>query len=329
MTRILNVEPRGYSPAARAILAEAGEVVDQELTRTELLQRLDGFDVLVVRLGHTVDREVLDAAPTLKAIVTATTGLDHVDVAYAESLGVAVLSLAGETEFLRRITATAEHTWALLLALVRRIPAATASVAAGRWDRDAFRGGQLIGKRLGIVGLGRVGRQVARYGRGFEMTVWAYDPGATEPPQDGVLTASLSELLPHADVLTLHVPLRPETRHLIGGPELALLPDGAVLVNTSRGEVADEAALVAALESGRLAGAALDVVQGERDEAARAHSPVLAYAREHVNLLVTPHLAGATVESMEATEIFMARKLVAFLGSTRGPAGEPVRQGGT
>src|SRR6266705_978327 len=113
MTRILNVEPQGYSAAARAILAEAGEVVD---------------------------REVIDAAPGLRAIVTATTGLDHVDVAYAEARGVAVLSLAGETEFLRGITATAEHTWALLLALVRRIPAAARSVAAGGWDRDAFRG---------------------------------------------------------------------------------------------------------------------------------------------------------------------------------------------
>ncbi|MDP9343428.1 MAG: hydroxyacid dehydrogenase [Actinomycetota bacterium] len=329
MTRILNVEPKGYSAAARSILAEAGEVVDGELTRTELLENLDGFDVLVVRLGHTVDREVIDAAPRLRAVVTATTGLDHVDVSYAEARGVAVLSLAGETEFLRGITATAEHTWALLLALVRRIPAAVQSVAAGRWDRDAFRGRQLSGKGLGVVGLGRVGRQVAGYGVVFGMSVVAFDPAADDIPESVLRADTLPYLLGGADVLTLHVPLRADTAGMIGDSELALLPDGALLVNTSRGEVVDQDALLRALRGGRLAGAALDVVEGERDEASRASSPLLAYAREYVNLIVTPHLGGATVESMEATEVFMARKLVAFLGSARGPAGEPVRQGGT
>jgi D-3-phosphoglycerate dehydrogenase len=314
MVRILNVEPEGYSVEARSILAEAGEVVEKELDREELIEHLGGFDVLVVRLRHTIDREVIDAGPNLRVIVTATTGLDHIDVPYAEASGVTVLSLAGETEFLQGITATAEHTWALLLALVRRIPAAVQSAASGRWDRDSFRGRQLAGKRLAVVGLGRVGRQVSGYGRAFGMRVAAFDPGAGETPSGVDRVSTLRDALAGADVLTLHVPLRAETRRMIGPAELAELPDGAVLVNTSRGEVVEEDALLQALESGKLAGAALDVVHGERDEVSRTSSPLLAYAREHDNLIVTPHVGGATVESMEATEIFMARKLVAFLG---------------
>jgi D-3-phosphoglycerate dehydrogenase len=324
MVRILNAEPEGYSAEARSILAGAGEVVERELRRGELIERLGGFDVLIVRLGHTIDREVIDAAPRLRAVVSATTGLDHVDVPHAESRGVAVLSLAGETEFLRGITATAEHTWALLLALVRRIPAAVRSVAAGRWDRDAFRGRQLSGKRLGVVGFGRVGRQVAGYGQAFGMRVAAFDPGSGQTPAGVDRIVTLEELVERADVLTLHVPFRPQTRGMIGEPELARMPDGGVLVNTSRGGVIDQDALVRALEGGKLAGAALDVVEGEREDGSLAASPLLAYAREHDNLIVTPHLGGATLESMEATEVFMARKLVAFLGSA-GSAPAPAR----
>jgi D-3-phosphoglycerate dehydrogenase len=161
------------------------------------------------------------------------------------------------------------------------------------------------------------------------MRVTAFDPAPGEMPSAVDRASTLREMLAGADVLTLHVPLRPETRGMIGEAELARLPDGAVLVNTSRGEVVDQDALVRALESGKLAGAALDVVEGERDEGSRTSSPLLAYAREHDDLIVTPHLGGVTVESMEATEVFMARKLVAFLEGDGSQAGDPMGQGGT
>jgi D-3-phosphoglycerate dehydrogenase len=322
--RILNVEPAGYAEEARAVLQGLGELVERPLGRAELLRALPAFDVLVVRLGHQVDRELLDAGPRLRAVVTATTGLDHVDLEHARRRGVAVLSLRGETAFLETVHATAEHTWALLLALLRRVPQASAAVRAGRWERDPFRGQELAGRRLGLLGLGRLGRRVARYGLAFDMRVAAHDPHATAWV-DGVRRArDLGDLLTGADVLSIHVPLTAETRGLVGRAALAALPPGAVLVNTARGEVVDEAALVEALASGRLAGAALDVVAGERALAGGAASPLLDYARRHDHVLVTPHVGGATVESMARTEVFMAGKLAAFLG-----AGRPATAGAT
>jgi D-3-phosphoglycerate dehydrogenase len=137
---VLNAEPRAYSTCARAVLAARVDLSEREVSRATLLAEIGAYHVLIVRLAHRVDRAVLDAGSRLRAVVTATTGLDHIDVEYAHARGIAVLSLRGEHEFLRGITATAEHTWALLLALVRRIVPASASVRRGTWDRDAFRG---------------------------------------------------------------------------------------------------------------------------------------------------------------------------------------------
>ncbi len=311
--RILNAEPDNYSPDARAILDSLGQVDLGPLTRAQLLERVGDYDVLIVRLAHQIDAEVLERAGRLKAVVSATTGLDHIDLEAAQARGVAVLSLRGEVGFLRSIPATAEHTWGLLLALTRRIPGAFQSVLAGRWERDSFRGHDLAGKTLGILGLGRVGVKVARYGLAFDMRVAAYDPHPLDQVEGVYLAGSIQELFTQSQVLSVHVPLKPETVHLVGQRELGLLPPGALLVNTSRGDVLDERALLAALEGGRLAGAALDVISGERASTGGV-SPLVEYARAHDNLLITPHIAGATCELMAATEVFVARKLARFLG---------------
>ena len=316
--RILNAEPKDYSPEARRILATLGEVVERRLTQQEFPEWVQEADILIVRLGLQVDRATIGVGPRLKAIVTATTGLDHIDVPYAESCGITVLSLNGETEFLRTIHATAEHTWALLLALVRRIPEASAAVRQGVWDRHLFRGRELHGRRLGVLGLGRVGEQIAGFGLAFGMPVAAYNPSSKPRWPEGVERCkSLEELLRRSDVLSVHVPLQASTRALLGQRELSLLPEGAVLVNTSRGGVLDEGALVEALASGRLAGAALDTVDGERDATVRQRSGVLAYACAQQNLLITPHLGGATIESMARTEVFMAEKLRRWVEANR------------
>jgi len=310
--RILNLEPDNYSAAALAILQSLGRVDNGPLTRLELLARLHEYEILIVRLAHQFDREIIDRAERLKAIVTATTGLDHIDVACAKAKNIEVLSLRGETEFLRGIPATAEHTWALLLALVRRIPSAFQSVLVGEWERDRFKGHDLAGKTLGILGLGRIGEMVARYGQAFNMRVVAYDPYRVDWPAGVERAASQKDLLRQSQVLCVHVPLNEETKNLLGASELAQLPPGALLVNTARGQVIDEAALLAALEQGPLAGAVLDVLSDER-AAGPNRSPLVQYARTHDNLLITPHIAGATYESMAATEIFMAHKLRTYL----------------
>jgi D-3-phosphoglycerate dehydrogenase len=310
--RILNLEPAGYSVQARRTLEALGEVTDGPLARSRLLDDVGAYDVLIVRLGHRIDREILDRARCLKVVVSATTGLDHIDLECAASRGIAVLSLRGEIDFLRGIPATAEHTWALLLALARGLPAAVQSVLAGEWDRDRFRGRQLARKRLGLLGLGRIGEQVARYGLAFGMQAAAYDPFRAGWIEGVEQAASLPALLARSEVLSIHVPLDGQTTGLIGEAELACLPPGALLVNTSRGRVLDEAALLRALESGRLGGAALDVLADE-DPSGLGSSALVAYARRRPNLVITPHLGGATHESMAAAEVFMASKLKEYL----------------
>ena len=313
---ILNTEPLNYSAEAHALLNQLGKVVTKQMSRSQIIDELNAYDVLIVRLAHQIDREIIDAAPNLRVIVTATTGLDHIDQKYARSRGITVLSLQGETTFLRSIRATAEHTWALLLGLLRHLVSASVAVHSGRWDRDAFRGHELCGKRLGLIGLGRIGAMVAHYGRAFGMDVGAYDPFINDWAENVWRAPALSDLLVRSDVLSLHVPLNAETTGMIGAPEMKLLPPGAVLINTSRGRIIDEAALLQALKSGQLAGAALDVITDERNTDQRIGSPLLTYARKCKNLLITPHIGGATYESMAKTEVFMARKLLKFLQKT-------------
>jgi len=313
--RILVAESRGFSAAAERRLRELGDVTLADLDRPGLLAAAASADVLFVRLRNRVDAKVLAAAPALRAVVSPTTGLDHLDLAALAARGVAVLSLRGEAEFLRGVTATAEHAWALLLALVRRVPAAAAAARAGDWDRDRFRGRELSGKTLGVVGLGRLGSMVARYGTAFGMRVLAFDPYLEPWPAGGPpeKSPSLEALLAAADVVSLHVPLHDGTRGMLDAAALAAMKPGSVLVNTSRGDVVDEAALVAAVRSGHLAGAALDVVAGEGAPGGPARSPAVAFAATDERILVTPHIGGATLESMENTEIFMADKLARWL----------------
>jgi D-3-phosphoglycerate dehydrogenase len=180
--------------------------------------------------------------------------------------------------------------------------------ASGKWDREQMRGHELRGSTLGIVGYGRLGSMVARYGIAFEMAVIACDPYVLI---DGTVEAvgTLEELCARSDVISLHVPLNEETIHLFDAYCFAHCKPDAVLINTSRGAVVDSAALLDALKSGKLAGAALDVVEGELIAASLPNHPLLAYARTHDNLIVTPHIGGATFESMARTERFMARRL--------------------
>lgn len=307
--RVLNPEQLPTGDEAHAALAGVAELVDQPLDRAGLIRELPQYDALCVRFGFRVDRDLLDAGPRLLAVVTATTGVDHIDVAYAEKRGVHVISLRGEREFLATIHATAEHTWGLLLAAVRRIPAATESVRRGQWDRDSFRGTELAGKELGLVGLGRIGSRVARYGNAFGMVVRGYDPAVTAWPDGVQRMSSLRDLLAATDVLSLHVPLDAGTEGMIGASELATLRPRAVVVNTSRGAVLDSAALVAALSDGRVAAAAVDVLTDEHDPGVRARDPLLAYAGSHDNLIVTPHIGGATHESLARTEVHVMGRL--------------------
>ena len=315
--RILNAEPDSYSHQARGILQTFADVDERYLDRTQLLDCIDEYDVLIVRLGFQIDKEVIGRGKRLISIVTATTGVDHIDLGAAENSGIEVLCLHGEVDFLRSIPATAELTWGLILALVRNLPAANWSAIQGNWDRESYRGYDLSGKTLGILGLGRIGEKVANYGIAFGMRVIAYDNDTDKKMSGVTMMNNMKGLLNQSQIVSIHLPLNESTTGIINGEALKMLPKNAWLINTARGDLVDEEALVSALKSQKLAGAALDVVKHER-EINLAESEIIRYARNHSNVIITPHIGGATFDSMASTEIFMANKLKRFLESREG-----------
>ncbi|MBL7860711.1 MAG: hypothetical protein JNJ65_06065 [Cyclobacteriaceae bacterium] len=307
--RILNAEPHEYSRKAYSILSELGTVTEQELSQQQLEEEIQGFDVLIVRLGLRVTREVINRGKSLKFILSATTGTDHIDLTAAAERNIQVICLKGEEEFLRSIPSTAEHTWALLLALVRQLPGAVQSVQQGQWNRDAFKGHNLSGKRLGIFGLGRVGKQVAHYARAFNCEVAAYDPDQSTWLEFVHRFPEARALAGWSDIICIHIPYSAKTHHFIGKELLPHFKKGSLVINTSRGGVWDEPFVGEYLQRGNLAGVATDVLEFELEAEKRATSPLLKAMKENYNVIITPHIAGATYESMEMTEMFIAEKL--------------------
>lgn len=296
--RILNLKNMASAPDALDILTPVADVDTLEERAEFLDQSIAGYDALIASLNVPVRRETLARGTRLKVVASTTTGLDHIDVAAAHELGIRVLSLRDEHDLLCNVTATAEMAWGLLLAVVRRIPWAFEAARHGHWAREQFRGHQLSGKTLGILGYGRLGRIVADYGKAFRMRVLAHDRSRSIPAE-GVAMVDFTTLLQESDVLTIHIHLEEANRGLLNTAAFSMIKPGAILVNTSRGAIVDESAMLSALVSGRLAGAGLDVINGEWRSDLAVH-PVLAYARQHENLVVSPHVAGATWESQRA-----------------------------
>lgn len=310
---ILIAESTGFSKTAAARLRSCARVVMGDLDRRELLVAVADADILWVRLRHRVDRELLEAAPKLRAIATATTGLNHIDLKESAGRNIQIISLLGATEFLQNVYATAEHTLALTLGLLRHVYGAHRHVITGNWNRDQFLGGELHGKRAGVIGCGRVGRMVAGYLRGFGMRVMVTDiQDVHRPLHSEIELVSLTHLLYASDVVTLHIPLTEETRGFFGEREFSEMKHGAWFINTARGELVDEAALLKSLSSGRLAGAALDVLCNE-DSSGMNENAIVQYASQHTNVLITPHIGGCTGESREKTENFLATQVGAYI----------------
>ncbi len=309
--KILNLEPEQYSPVANDVLSSLGTVTNGPMSREDLIGSISAYDVVIVRLGHKIDREVIDVGTTLKVIATPTTGLNHIDVDYATKKNIAVLSLKGETEFLSGIHATAEHTMALILSLARHIPHAHNSVLDSIWNRDLFKGIELEGKTIGIIGLGRLGKKVAGYAHAFGMNVISYDTNPFCAAQNAV-NVDLDTLLKTSDVVSIHIPSMPENLHFINDVCFEKMKEGVFFINTSRGDVICQSSLLKALQNKKIGAAALDVLEEEYDGVIE-QSPLLEYARNNQNLILTPHIGGATYESMYKTEVFIAQKICAWV----------------
>ncbi len=278
--------------------------------RDELLGKLADVDALIVRNRTQVNADVLAAAPKLKVVGRLGVGLDNIDLHACQARNIEVIPAIGANAL-----AVAEYVMATAMMLLRGAYTSSAAVAAGQWPRTPLSNGREIGgKTLGIIGFGGIGQLTAKLAQGLGMRVVASDPAidATSPvwKSTGVTQRTLGEVITESDVISLHIPLVPQTRNLIGAAQLAIMKPHAVLINSARGGIIDEAALANALKEKRLGGAALDVFD---DEPLKAGSPLT----DCPNLILTPHIAGVTIESNTRVSSMIAERVAAFLLSAR------------
>lgn len=301
-----------YPNEAKEVIEKIGYVDYKQLSQDELVACIGEYDIIMVQLGLNLHKDVLDQARNLKVIATSTTGLDHIDVAYAKERGIAVISLRGEDAFLRTITGTAELAFGILIDLARRSPWAFDSVKSYAWDRNLFRGHNMSGMTLGIVGLGRLGSLMAQYGKAFNMNVIFVDPNVDNPTYKKV---SLDEVLRQSDAISIHVHLKEDTENMFNAGAIAKMKPSAYLINTSRGKIVNEDAVLEALRQKKIAGYGTDVLAGELNFDGKTFSdyPLVEHAKTHENVIVLPHIGGMTVESRIATDVFIAKKLAAYL----------------
>ena len=259
----------------------------------ELLDEVANSDALITRSGTSVTQELVNAGTRLRIVGRAGVGLDNVDVEACTARGILVINAPTAN-----ILSATEHTMAMMLALCRNIPEAHASVRRGEWTRAKFMGIELSGKTLGVIGLGRIGTRVTARARAFDMRVIAYDPyvASTVFEKAGTKQQTLDELLAQADVITVHTPLTEETRGMLGAAEIAKMKDGVIVLNIARGGIYEEGALADALNSGRVAGAAIDVYV---DEPPVPDHPLLTAK----NIILSPHIGANTIEAQDRVAV--------------------------
>lgn len=299
-------------PEALELLRKSLDVDYFPADRGLLVDTIGQYDAFWGHLELKLDKPVLDKAERLRVICTASTGTDHIDKDEAARRGIPILSITRDTALLDTFTATAECAWMLLLACRRRLRAATRHVLEGGWDGKAFCGRQLSQHTLGVLGVGRLGKMTVEFGKAFRMRVLGYD---LEPIHiAGVEAVDFDTLLRESDAVSIHIHMEPRNYNLFNDEVFAKMKDGAMLVNTSRGDIIDEAALLRALDAGKLAAFGADVLHDEW-QADMGQSDVVQYARTHDNVVLTPHLGGCTDKSIIDARMFAAKKLLHFMAT--------------
>ncbi|HLQ77831.1 MAG TPA: phosphoglycerate dehydrogenase [Terriglobia bacterium] len=295
----------GIDPAGVKVIERTGEIaanVHNKITRERLLEIVSDVDGIIVRSATVIDRELMQKATRLKVVGRAGVGVDNVDIETATERGVLVMNSPGGST-----TTTAEHAIAMLFALARSIPQAYLSLKGGKWEKSKFKGVEITGKTLGVVGLGRIGSEVARKCQAMGMNVIAYDPfiNADTPLSSGLTLVTLPAIFEQSDFISLHVPLTDATRNLVNKQSIASMKDGVRLINCARGGIVDENDLCEALKSGKVAGAALDVFDTEPN----TETPLLAQD----NFIATPHLGASTVEAQRKVSEDVCRQVADYL----------------
>ncbi len=300
---VLNAEPLNYSQQAIKNWLNKGYVYNE--TSWEEIDEIENdvrVRILIVRLSKRIDEKVLNKFPNLKCLVTATTGLDHVDLDVLKRKGIDLVSLREHKEFLKTIPSTAEHTFALLLALVRYIPSSSIDVGKGNWLRDNFKGIQLQNKTIGIIGLGRIGSKMAEYCKSFGMNVIYFDPNVNSNLCEKIY--HIEDLFAKSDIITFHIHLASETLHFFNENSLKYVKPNVYIINTSRGAILDELAVVKGLKNNLIKGVAVDVLENELDNL--TDSPLWKAHHEGENIIITPHIGGATYDAMWACEEYIS-----------------------
>lgn len=306
MHKILVTEPEYFTKESLRLLSKVGRVEARRMSRRELLSAVHDAEVLVVRIDTKVDALLLRRAKKLRCVVSATTGLNHIDTAYLQKHRIPLFSLSGAHSI-----STAEHAIALLFTAARRIPWAHTHMARGLWERWEFIGTELTGKTLGIIGIGRIGTEVARRACALGMCVIAYDPylSRKEIRVRGGEKVSWRNILQKSDILSLHAPLTRKTFGMMGKKDFSLVRPSLILINTARGAIIQETALISALAKRQIYMAALDVYPEE--PLAPSHA-LRKYAKTHNNLILTPHIAASTHEAISRASLFAANAVLHF-----------------
>lgn len=273
-------------------------------------------DVIFVGLGIELLRKDLEKVPNLKVIITPTTGLNHIDLDACDDLGIKIISLKGEVEFLSSITSTAEHAWLLILSLLKDFRKDIHSVISNKWNRSEVNTLELKDKTLGIIGFGRLGKILREYALSFRVKCLIHD---IDPNQTKDISSNeqsdLESLLKNSDIVCLMANYTPGNTKMIGSNEFDLMKQGVFFVNTSRGELVDESALLTSLKTGKIAGAALDVLDNDSSwsEKTPLSHPLIEYAKTNNQLIITSHVGGNSKEALWKTRSFVVNKLVEYL----------------
>ncbi len=320
LLRILHTEPDVYPSESKKLLESVASVdycqCNNQVEFDKLVTKSE-YSVIFMKLGIYLGRKTLERCNTLKYVVTPTTGHNHIDESEILKRGIKIISLRGETDFLKHVYATAEHTWGLLLSVIRFIPQSHNDVISGNWRRKVWKGNELSGETIGIIGYGRLGKMVAKYALSFDMNVIIYDIDEDILIKDNRIriASNIEELLNLSYVVSLHIPLNKETNRFFSKKLIYKMQQGSVLINTSRGELIDEDALLESLKNNHLSAAALDVLNDDVcwGEKSPNHNQLIEYARRHNNLVITPHIGGYTSASVSKTRNFVSKKLINIL----------------
>jgi D-3-phosphoglycerate dehydrogenase len=310
--KLVITEPTDFSDNALNALSNKFEIVRLE-NKNDIINHIKDVEVLFIRLGIVFNEDLMKKAHKLRIICSPTTGLDHINEQFCNHNGIEIISLKNERQFLDSIPSTAEHTWTLLTSINRKLYLATKSVKSKHWDRDAFKSYNLKGKTLGIIGLGRVGKQMANYAKAFQMKAIGFDINSDIKADKHIEMCSVEKLFSESDFISVHIPLNPVNVEFINEDLIDLMQPSACIINTSRGKVWDEKAIAKAIINQKIRGVASDVIYDELEENWQ-NSPLLSLDPDKYNCIITPHIAGATYDSMHLTEEFIVNKLMKYVG---------------